>query len=1159
MSRAKPVVHLHTHSEYSIRDGISHLDVLCAAAAADGQPALAVTDHGNLGGMWRLQEEAEKAGIKAISGCELYLAVGQGGTGRHTRSTEPRPADDGADPDVSSERKYHHLTVLVESAEGWRNLSALQNAAQDSFWSKPLTDLDLLRHHRKGLIVLTGCLGGPVKSRLMVGDTDGARAAVADLIEVFGREQVYVEVMSHGIAIEDKMTPELVSLSRYFDLPMVATNDSHFVHREGAAVHDAWLCNGTQYTIDSPDRWKFTGEGYWLRSSDEMRALFDTGPGTESAVDTTLEIAERCTGERVLPESHTRLPSFAPGEDADQILYDQVRAGAIRLYGDGQGHLPHNVKERLRYELDIIKEKGFADYFLIVADMIRWAKENGHLVGPGRGSAAGSCVSYCLGIIAVDPLAHGLLFERFLSPTRVGMPDIDTDFEYGARDQVVSYLARRWGNDRVARIGTYGTSQARAALLAAGRVLGDSGLGRKLAEAVPDTTGGSTAGLGQLADPQFSPGAPFRGIIEAANDSVVANQLIDIATGFEGTISNETVHACGVIISDAPLPGAIPLRRDRTSGDADRLVTEWDGSEMEAAGFLKIDVLGVKNLSIVAGAMRMIKESTGEVVNPEEATDSPDDPRAKAAWNMIAEGRTDGIFQLESSGMTDLATRIRPQNIAELAVIIALYRPGPMGKGMHDLYAERKVGHQKKSYDVFTDNPKEEAVIASVLDDTLGIPVYQEQLMSLGEKVAGFDPAGRDRLRHAIGKKVQEEMDEVGEMFLKGTTSSTSMAGHPKQVFSAKTATNLWNAIKSAADYAFNKSHSVGYAKLSYEDAWLKANWPAAYAAAWLAVTTDDEKRLHVLSTLAREGVTVKGPDVNASHAETGLDDGGAVRLGLSEIKGIGTNADGLVAERQANGPFKSLADLVTRSGSSISTIEGLIEAGACDSLVQDQPAIGDDTDESVESPIFPLPTRRKGMLMVAGVLRQYPDTPVVDAEWGVVERSARERARLGVTVSDKPLATLTSQLSQWDAPDGNKKWPVHKLPKPGSTVNVIGILASFTIIKKRTRFARLTIAGTHGSVECVMWSDALIAAEKRPGGLPMIGSVIGVQARVQARREFKPPVDEASGPDDTGQMDAGVVVPTEPKKELSILQIWSGKLKDPTRESWPPVKIPRP
>jgi DNA polymerase-3 subunit alpha len=1134
----QPVVHLHTHTEYSVRDGISHIRDLCEAAAEDGQPAIAITDHGHLGGSWQLQQEAERAGIKPIFGCEVYVAIASGGASRNTeKKVDADALETDSDTGHSWERKYHHLTVLAESPVGWRNLLKIQNAAHDNYWSKPIVGWDELGDHSEGLIALTGCLGGPVKSRLAVGDLDGATAAMKKIDDVF--DSVYVEVMSHGIPAEDKMMPELVGLAKRYKASIVATNDSHFTHPDGSVVHDAWLCNGTKYTLDSPERWRFTGEGYWLRSAAEMRALFDTSPGTERAVDTTLEIAERCTGERVIPEERLRLPVFDRSANANDLLYEQVKAGARRLYGDDAGRLPEAVRRRLRHEMDVITEKGLADYFLIVADMISWARERGYRVGPGRGSAAGSCVSYCLGIIAVDPLAHGLLFERFLSPTRVGMPDIDTDFEDEAQESVINYLAERWGQDRVARIGAYGTAKARAALQSAGRVIGKADIGIKLANAVPDTTGGNTASLQELTDKSSEVGTGFRELVrDLASTDDDTERLVAIASGFEDTIANETIHPCGVVISDEGLPGVVPLHRDRRTGG---LVTDWDGTEMEAAGFLKMDVLGVKNLSIVARAIKFVEESTGEVVDPETATDDPEDPRARAAWDLIAAGKTDGIFQLESSGMTDLAMQITPRSISELAVIIALYRPGPMGKGMHTLYAGRKTGQLKKSYAVFTDDPDEVAVISGVLDETLGIPIYQEQLMSLGEAVAGFGPVERDRLRHAVGKKVREEMDEVGEMFVSGATSNTDMAGEPKQVFSKETAVRLWDAMKSAGDYAFNKSHSVGYAKLSYENAWLKANWPAAFAAAWLAVTETAEKRIHVLASLSKEDVTVKGPDVNASGIETGLDDTGSVRLGLSEIKGIGTNSSAVTAEREATGPFTSLADLIARVKVPVNVVEGLIEAGACDSIAE---VVHDTSGKEVSA------SRRLGMLMVAPVLRDYPTTPVPACEWGVVERSARERDRLGVDISSKPLVVLGHQLSNWRAPDGGHKFPVHKLPSVDSYASVIGILANFTIIRKRSRFARLTISGTRGTVDGVMWSDALAALEKSTEGIPAIGSIVGVDAKVKSQREFRRGDVDSQYSDDADGI-------SEPKKELSVLRIWTGPLDDPVTEQWPQVQLP--
>lgn len=1143
-------VSLHTHTSYSTRDGLSKLDEMCAAVAADGQPAIAVTDHGSLGGSWKLQKAAAKAGIQPIFGVEAYLAIEDGQpNARLRRATRPKSDTDG-DPanDSPGESRYYHLTVLAEDSTGWSNLLKMQNAAHDgdAFWSKPRADMTLLGEYGQGLIVLTGCLGGPVKSHLAAGDFAGADAVLGELCDLVGHDQVYVEVMQHGIPNEDAMMPDLVKLAARHRLPIVATNDSHFTHRSDAITHDAWLCNGsTGTTLSTPNRWKFHGAGYHLRSTAEMRAIFDDAPGTEHAVDNTLRIMERCTAQRVIPEPHLRLPVFDPNGDPVVILREKVRAGAATRYGDP---LPDVVRDRLNYEFKVIKEKGLADYFLIVADMIEWSRSQGYRVGPGRGSAAGSAVSYCLGIVSVDPIRFGLLFERFLSPDRVGMPDIDTDFENAARSKVIDYLVSRWGRDRIARIGTFGVSAAAGSLRAAGRVLDKGAVGAQLAETVPMLGGGHTASIGQLLDPQFAPGEPFR----AAANRLDAKDVIEIARGFEGVISTESVHACGVVIGDEDLPGIVPLRRDRNSDSADRLVTEWDGKDIEDAGLLKVDVLGIINLDGISTSVRLIKEGLDEdarerFVDPEFVVDDDSDPAAAAAWDLLCQGRTAGLFQVDGAGMTALCKQVAPRSMEDLSAIVALYRPGPMGMGMHELYAGRKSGREAVSYDTFSTNPAEVEVIRSVLDETYGIITYQEQLMKLGELVAGFDPIQRDLLRKAIGKKDKEKMAEAGAQFVTGASATVSTTGAPKMSFSKTTAKHLWEAMEASGDYTFNKSHAAAYAKLTFMGAWLKANYPAEFAAGYLAVTEKDEKRQGVLASLAAEGVVVRGPDVNRGWSSTGLDPDRepngthAVRLGMGEIKWLASKADLIVAERELHGPFKSLADLICRvevttdgkeSKLSIREIGALIEAGACD-------AFGP----------------RMGMTMVAGVLRDHPDTPIPDCEWGVTERSARERMAMGIVVSESPLTVLKDQIRAWRSPHAPEPpVPLHRLPDTRFPVRTIGVVAEFSIIKKKVRFARMRLAGSRNSVECVIWSNALERIEQSELGVPRVGDIIGVDAKIQQRKEFHPAHD-----DPHAEADEEFAPPPddEPKRELVVSYIWQGTLTDHPRISLPQVAIP--
>lgn len=1145
---ATDFVHLHNHSVYSTKDSTQRLDDMCETAARDGQPAIAMTDHGSLGGSWKFNSAASNAGIKPVIGIEAYLAIGEQGEHQSiAKPTDDADVDDTVSSakgaaDGSSERtaKYQHLTVLAENPAGWANLLHIENQAHDNFWYKPQATWEGLASHSDGLIVLTGCLGGPVMGRLFAGDPQAARANLGRLVDIFGRDQVFVEVMSHGIEGEARLLPELVDLARSFGLRMVATNDSHFTHAEDHGVHDAWLCAGSGSQITDPKRFRLHGQGYHLRTAAEMHALFDDQNGTGDAVTTSRDIAERCTQERVLPESGLRLPVFDPDNElsADQLLYQAVKAGAKERYGE---HLPREVTSRLRHELDIIAGARMSDYFLIVADMIDWAKRSGQRVGPGRGSAAGSCVAYCLGIVRVDPIKHHLLFERFLSPTRVGMPDIDSDFEQRHRDDVVGYLIERWGADRVAKIGTYGMSLSRSSLRTAGRVLGRQDLGVTLSEMVPDVTSSRKATFAELADLAFTPGEAFRSAVDESPDM---QEVVAIASGLEGVIANESVHACGVVIADSPLSGVVPLRRDRGGADPRRLVTEWDGGDVEEMGLLKMDVLGLKNLDGISETVRLIQSSTGELVEPESATDNASAPglageRAAAAWRLLTRGQTAGLFQVSSAGMTDLCQRIQPQDIDDLSAVIALYRPGPMGIGMHDRYAQRKTGLQQVDYDAFTSDPAEVDIIEEVLGETFGVPVYQEQIMRLGEVVGGFGPVERDRLRHAVGKKKVDEMAEVEELFLRQATESVNLAGEPKHPFRRETAVHLWAAFRSAGQYAFNKAHSVGYAKLAYEVAWLKANWPAAFAAGWLATTDDPTKRLDVLSALRAEGVSVVGPDVNASDVRTSLvpglgsDGSPAIAMGLSEIKGVKSHAATIVEERRSNGPFSSLADLVERLSSldddsrkvPSNVTESLVESGACDRFGP-----------------------RMGMAMALPAIRAGAEVGIPQCEWGIVERSARERALLGIAISANPLTSLGPQIRTWRSPSYGKPIPLHRLPGPGQKVQTIGVVGSWKVLQKRTTFAKMTLVGSHSTVECVIWQRALDHLIQS-GLVPEVGQVAGVDAVVHQAREFIPRDDYDDGTGDESE--------SAPRKELYVDNVWFGPIDDPSTIDLPDFRLP--
>ncbi len=1181
--------HLHVHTTYSVRDGLAKLATMVDAVVADRQPAVATTDHGSLGATWKMAGLCAKAGVKYIPGIEAYLAFGD----RREREglAAPAGAAEGAGSDAETAstgtKKYQHLTVLAGSTEGWRNLLLISNAAHDpeAYWSKPRADMELLAAHAGGLIVLTGCAGGPVAGRLLRGEPEIAEANLAELVDAFGPERVFVEVMDHGIEAERRILPGLVGLARRFGLRVVATNDCHYTRPDEHTAHDALLClAGDDKTLSSPDRWRFDGSGYHLRSAAEMRAIFDDQPGTEEACDTTLHIAEMVE-DRVIPEARMHLPRFPlpEGVTAERRLFELAKQGAKRFFGDPY---PERVRERLRHEYAVITEKGLADYFLILADLIAWARDRGIRVGPGRGSAGGSVVSYCLGIVTIDPIRYGLLFERFLSPDRVGMPDIDTDFEQGRREEVFSYLTAKYGIDYTAHIGTFTLQLTNAALRNAGRVLDEPGLGARLAAKVPNGAGGKPVSLAVLEDEHQPAGAELRAMAAAEPR---APAVLEIARAFEGNVTAEGIHACGFLISDEPLAGLVPLRRDRRKGrDSRGLVTEWDGTDCDAAGMLKLDVLGIRNLDVIAATEQIVAERTGEQVDAETATDDVDDPdpvaraRARAAWQLVAEGRTAGVFQLESAGMTELAQKVAPTSIKELSAIVALFRPGPLGARTHERYVERKAGREPVDYTIFTDDPTEAEVITDVLGDTYGLMIYQESMMRIGQVVAGFDAYGRDRLRRAIGKKLAAEMLAVGEAFLAGAVSNVDAEGRPKLAFKRSTAEALWHGMENAASYAFNKAHSVGYARLAYETAWLKANWPAAFGAGLLSVTGAEDRRAPILRSLAAEGISVSTPDVNLGEVHTTLGADDVVRLGLAEIKGIrNDDALAIVTERARGGPFVSLRDLFARvrveraasspsdtdtadadpddaataddgpgaagvgSPISLGSLRALIEAGACD-------AFGP----------------RAGLVRAMRALRT-GDCPVPVTEWGVIERASRERERLGATISGNPLKLLSEQLRSWRSPKtGAKPVPLHRIEERcpnGGAVSTVGLVASFEIRKKGRRRAQMTLEGSVGSLECVIWSDQLQGLE-RAGRVPAVGSVVGVDARVRKTTIVvtSEVVDDASG-DDDGEADgdsadvAGECAPeTMTKTELTVNDIWTGELDDEGRRALPLLRVPR-
>ena len=1036
-------VHLHNHTDFSIQDGLQRLKVMCELAAADGQSAIAITDHGTLGGAWSLARECGNVGIKPIIGVEAYLRL-----------------DDKQDEITIGARKvhYYHITLIAQNNVGYKNLLQMQSIAwrDNAYHGKPIVTIDSLASHSDGVIALSGCLSGVVLAHLANGEPEVARNNLGLLSEIFDDDHLWIEIMTHGIDIEDASTDRLVQMGKEFGLRPVVTNDSHFTLPTERLAHEAQLALGRHQKITTPDRWTFNGDGYYLRSADEMYGLF--GNTYKRGLTNSLVIASM-VDDNVLPEPKIRIPHYTPRPDEPQglgsvkLLQRKVAAGAAQLYGTP---LPDAVRGRLNHEFKIIVSKGFEDYFLVVADMLEWARSQGILVGPGRGSAAGSLIAYCLDIVRVDPLKYGLLFERFLNPDRTEMPDIDSDFEDARRGEVIEYLARRWGEDRVVRIGSFNLRKTKLSIQDAASFL-DVPKPNALTKAVVDKSTGKSFSIGEmLADdnPQFK---TFQRLAGEDEDT---KKVVQLAGDLEDSIKSLGIHACGVLIGSDPIDTLVPTRivEDKKTGKLTR-ISEWEHNDISDVGLLKLDALGLSALGKLKQTLELIELTHGVKLDMDDFighTDDIDQPDIFNTWKLISSGDTSGIFQLESSGMQKLCTQVQPRSLADLGAIIALFRPGPMGMKMHERYAEIRNGGGEPDYSIFSDDPKEVELIDSVLNTTLGIPIYQEQLMALAGVVAGFSPSGREKVRKAVSKKIEEQMRQVGEEFIKGAISDTDTDGQPKLVFRRSTAEHLWDAIKSAGSYAFNASHAIGYAQLAWQIAYLRANYPAESTAGTLASSSNKSNVYAAVRTAMRDGVTVVCPNINQSNALPTVADGRVV-MGLESVKGLREVViNKIVSEREAGGEFKTTEDFFSRVPLNKSDTISLAEAGAFDGLAP-----------------------RYGVASIASTISIEPSLPIPAIEWPEQELAWREARQLGLVVSADVL---------------KKKLPVIKRKHQGQlnarsirqlidstdlddlkTVSTYGMVTSFSIITKGTRRARLELVDDDGSViDAVMWSRTI-------------------------------------------------------------------------------------
>ena len=1050
MSSKDSFVHLHVHTEYSMLDGAARISPLTEEAAKMGMPAIAITDHGNNFGAYDFYQTAKSHGVKPIIGIEAYLAPG---TSR-TDKTRVQWGSGGED-DVSGAGAYTHLTMFAETTEGMYNLFKMSSKAWlDGFYFKPRMDRELLQQYGKGVIATTGCASGEIQTLLRLGLYDRALESAAFYRDVFGKDNYFVEIMDHGIDIERRSMPDLLRLAKELGLPLVATNDLHYTYAADAVSHEALLCVQSGTNLLDPNRFKFDGNDYYLKSPAQMRELFRDYP---DSCDNTLLIAERCNVEFAKRDLMPKFP-LPEGETEASWFAKEVDRGMKRRYGDA---VPERAAKQAEYEVNVIAQMGFPGYFLVVADFISWAREQGIRVGPGRGSAAGSIVAYALGITELDPIVHGLIFERFLNPDRVSPPDIDVDFDDRRRGEVIRYVSQKYGEDRVAQIVTFGTIKAKQALKDSARVLGmPYAAGEKLTKLMPPMVLGRDVSLGELVEKpkdkqaeqnsRYKEAAEFREVLESDPDSA---KIFELARGLENLKRQSGVHAAGVIMSSEPLIEVIPIMRREDDG---AVITQFDQPPCEKLGLLKMDFLGLRNLTVLDDALSNIKTNRGKTVVLEELDLNSD----QNTFDLLSRGDTLGVFQLDGAQMRSLLRMLKPSEFEHISAVIALYRPGPMGEKSHTNYALRKNAQQSPE----PIHPELAEPLAEILDPTYGLIVYQEQVMAVAQKVAGFTLAQADLLRRAMGKKDKKELDRSYKDFSEGMQ---------QQGYSESAIETLWKTLLPFADYAFNKAHSAGYGVLSYWTAYLKANFPSEYMAALLTSVGDSKDKLAIyLNECRRMEIDVLAPDVNQSigpFSAVGED----IRFGLGAIRNVGQNVvDGIIAARKDK-PFESFSDFLRRVPAQVCTkrtIESLIKAGAFDSLGHTRRSLFEIHEEAVDSQASIKRNESSGQVDLFGDLFadsdsqiSIPDRP----EWPKAEKLSHEREMLGLYVSDHPLAGRERQLAQFAELTIGELLASEDI-RDGETVTVAGLISSVTHRVARASgnpYANVTIEDFEGEI----------------------------------------------------------------------------------------------
>jgi DNA polymerase III subunit alpha len=1033
-------VHLHLHTDYSMLDGACGIDPLVHRVKELGMPAVAMTDHGNIFGAVEFVNAAHKAGVRPIIGCELYICKKED----HNIERTPPEGD-----------SYNHLLVLAENEEGYRNLVKITSEASlHGFYYKPRVSKKFLAEHAKGLIGLSGCLKGEVAELLMEGKYEAARSAAAFFGDIFGKNNFFLEIQDQGLEMEKRIHPDLFRLERELGLPMVATNDSHYLCEEDAHAQDVMVCIQTGKSIQDANRMKFQGTDFYVKSHDEMYRVFKDAPDVLSR---TLAIAERCNVrlEKVSsPFPHFEVPA---GYTLDSYFEHVTREGfALRLESlrnlERQGRIKHSIadyEQRLSRELSIIQQMQFSGYFLIVWDFIRYAREHNIPVGPGRGSAAGSLVSYSLGITDLDPLQHELLFERFLNPERISMPDIDIDFCMNRRGEVIDYVTRKYGRENVAQIITFGTMAAKAAIKDVGRAMDIpySDVDR-IAKMVPNQ-------LNITLEHALKESPAMQ---QAYESDTQVRQLLDTARKLEGLVRNAGVHAAGVVISPRPLIELVPLHRTKN----DEIVTAFDMVAIEKMGLLKMDFLGLTTLTILDDTLKLIAQTQGQQITLDDIPLSDEETYKRVFYS----GLTSGVFQFESHGMRDVLRRYQPNTIGDLTALNALYRPGPIQGGMIDDFIDRKHGRKKVEYEL----PE----LKEVLEETLGVIVYQEQVMQIANRLAGYSLGEADLLRRAMGKKKPEEMAQQRERFVQGAVQR----GYPR-----KKIEKIFDLMAQFAGYGFNKSHSAAYALLAYHTAYLKTHYPVEFMAALLtSVTGNTDDVVKYINECREMGIAVEPPDINVSDANF-TPHGKAIRFGLAAVKNVGHNAiESIIAGRKEQSRYKSIYEFCEKVDLRLlnkRVLESLVKSGAMDSLGRRAQLMAV-LDKAIERALKTQRDAESGQHGLFGVFQQeeahanndkLPETP----DWDEHTRLAAEKEILGFFITGHPLEKYKDKLHDLQALTTAEISAVKSSTGKDESITTAGMITNVRVLKSKKGdfYAQGALEDMEGSVEMIVFPEA--------------------------------------------------------------------------------------